>query len=851
MQPNSGYYPVIRNQQKEEQAAEGIDACEVHKMQNTTLIMAFVIGLLMGTPACSDSQDSALDIGNDSTAAEISSRQCKHDLSFDQDSSARRIVKASKTVNGVTDRVFHDALGREVTFRGFNVSGEVKLLESGFKPFKNTADAAAGFNALGEMNGANLVRFTVAWEGVHTAPDVIDYAYLDEIIAQMKEAIRNRIYLLVDYHSDLYSRHTFTQNSGNTGNGAPGWIVNGGDHGTDSCGLPCTLAWSAHKLSDPAVRSAIRSFWLNDDIVTSSGIRQVQNEFIWQIGKVAEYIKQNLTTEEFDYVLGFEPINEPFDGGIEELGINSYDDFDNLILWPFYERVRAEMDANDWGDKWVFAEPLVFWSSLAGVFAPATGGGYLDYNPGEGFVFAPHFYDQGRMGTNDLSVARNGTYFDNLDLIRDEARFLDLPVFLGEFGMWLEGYGHTDTERIVNATYQGMEVSDRNHGKDRFADFYTPVVSGTQWHWGYYYDNHYEFQNGNPDELRTEDDAWNGEDFSVISNYATGYNVDQRLVERIYPRRIQGDLMHFHYNAMVRDQAGEELCWGAIRLDLDDRFENREYFRCKKFAIAVWRGRNADAPTEIFLPRHIDVTKLLVITEAVIKNRTLTVSTEVTDNLNEVMITADPGKVSDSGKRLLVWDDNDEGEDADTLHYVLIVDDATDLDTDDIVELQAGLTQRIQQEKSSPVYLPGKMTHSGYSDDEGDNTYFSLVDQQAGKCMDVDDSNTSNGTNVQLYRCNDTDAQKWYYDKITGEMKSKLNWSKCLDIDDGILSEGTNLQLWDCNGSDAQKFDIIINTVRSRAANNLTVDAYGFDDRANIGLWTVNGNPNQSWIRRY
>lgn len=820
-------------------------------MLNNKLAVVAAFGLLMGTQAYAGGGDPAPDPGDGSDPTDTGGGQYDHDLTFDSSADARRIVKGSKTHNGITDRIFRDALGREVTFRGLNVSGEVKLVESGFKPFKTTNDAAASFDALGQMNGANLVRFTVAWEGVHTAPDVIDYAYLDQIIAQMKEAIRNKIYLVVDYHSDLYSRHTFTQDSKNTGNGAPGWIVNGGNHGTDGCGLPCDVTWSAHKLSDPAVRSAMRSFWLNHDISTSAGTRKVQDEFIWQIGKVAEYIKQQLSAEEFDYVLGFEPINEPFDGGIDELGLNDYDEFDNQILWPFYERVRAEMNTKGWNDKWVYAEPLVFWSSIAGVTAPATGGGYLDYKPGEGFVFAPHFYDQARMGVNDLSVARNGSYFPNIDLIRDEARFLDLPIFLGEFGMWLEGYGHTDTERVVNATYQGMEMSDRNHGKDRFADFYTPAVSGTQWQWDYYYDNHHEYQNGNPNELRTEDDAWNGENFSVINNYATGYNVDQRLIERAYPRRLQGDLMHFYYNAMVRDEADAELSWGAIRLDLGDRFENREYFRGKKFAIAVWRGRNADAPTEIFLPRHMNVGDLLVITESVIKNKTLSVATEPADQQNEVMITADPGKVAASGHRLLVWDDADTGEDANTLHYALVVENATGLDSDDLNDLQAALTQRIQQEQRSPVYLPNSMTHGGYPGDEGDNTYFSLVDQRAGKCLDVAGAYTWNGTNIQLYQCNDSDAQQWLYDKATGELKSKLNWGKCLDINGGNISEGTNLQLWDCNGSNAQKYDFVDNTLRPRTNHNLAIDANGTSNDANINLWSYHGGDNQRWKRRY
>jgi hypothetical protein len=95
------------------------------------------------------------------------------------------------------------------------------------------------------------------------------------------------------------------------------------------------------------------------------------------------------------------------------------------------------------------------------------------------------------------------------------------------------------------------------------------------------------------------------------------------------------------------------------------------------------------------------------------------------------------------------------------------------------------------------------------------------------------------------------EAQKWHYDKTTGDLRGRLNWDKCLDIDDVILSEGTNIQLWDCNNSHAQKFDIVGNTILSRSDNNLAVDAYGVDDRSNIGLWTVHGNANQRWPRRY
>jgi len=257
--------------------------------------------------------------------------QISHDLSFDKSAEARQITVGTKRYGDQEDRVFKDGLGREVLFRGFNVSGKVKHAEFGFKPFENAADAARSFKILKKAAGSNIVRFTVAWEGIHTAPDAIDYDYLDQIIAQMREAIHRKMYILLDYHSDLYSRHTFGTDNKHTGNGAPEWIVKGGDHGVDNPCTACLFTWAAHKTSDAGVRSAIRSFWLNDEISTESGTRRVQDEFIWQIGQVVKYLKKELTPEEFDYVLGVEPLNEPFDGGISDLELDDYADFDNQI----------------------------------------------------------------------------------------------------------------------------------------------------------------------------------------------------------------------------------------------------------------------------------------------------------------------------------------------------------------------------------------------------------------------------------------------------------------------------------------------------------------------------------------
>jgi hypothetical protein len=911
-----------------------------------------------------------------------------HSLDYANSAQAKEISISSKSHGSQTDKIFVDGLGREVSLRGFNVSGEVKLVENGFQPFANVDDAKASFDLLGQKTGSNMSRYTVAWEGIHPQPGVIDYAYLDKAISFMREAINNDIYVLVDYHSDLFSRHTFKVDSKDTGNGAPKWAVPP-VVGKDDCSLPCDLTWSAHKLSDSAVRNAMKSFWydqwimdtditdtielyipannrcadiaggsmhnstsvmgyscngmahqqwkynksgtlqsnkdsskcldvagaktgnntdiqiyacndskaqkfivdkigrlhsaldFNKCIVDNSGnlalwdcsstntgqqfvlrnaetgeyvgesLTYSQTAFVWQIGKVAAYMKEQMTDYEFAHVLGFEPLNEPYDGGV---GAMSFKEFDNQLIWPFYERVRAELDAKGINDKPVYAEPMVFWSSIAGITAPATGGHHLDYKPGDGFVFTPHFYDQGRMGVNDLSVARNGAHFPNLDQIRDEARFLNLATFLSEFGMWLDGYGQTDTERVVNGTYQGMESSDRGQsikagGKNRFVDFYTPLVSGAQWQWDYYYDNHHEYQNGNTSKLKTTEDAWNGENFSVINNYGQGYNVQANLVERSYPRAVQGEVMHFAHEGLVPDENNSVMAYRSIRTTLSNQFIDKEFFRNTKFSFLAWKGRNSDAPTEVYVPRHMSPNDLVVITEkGVFKN--LTVTSNAANTQNEVLLRKDPNKQNGSGHVVTVWDDVDSGEGASSYHFTLVIDGSAGMSAATLEQLRLSLIETVNAQRS-PVYLTTDMTHGGYpADKEAGNGWVSLVNQRSGKCLDVAGGRTFNGTNVQSYQCNNSSAQKWLYEPSSGFLRSGVNSNKCLD-NGGQNRNNGKLVIWGCQNSNNMRWDFVGNTLVPRTNHNYAVDAYGTDNSSNVGIWSKHTGSNQQWVKKY
>nr|WP_167883183.1 hypothetical protein [Leptospira adleri] len=46
---------------------------------------------------------------------------------------------------------------------------------------------------------------------------------------------------------------------------------------------------------------------------------------------------------------------------------------------------------------------------------------------------------------------------------------------------------------MISAVYQAMKISDlEKTAKTRYADFYSLLILGTQRHWDYYCDNHFE-----------------------------------------------------------------------------------------------------------------------------------------------------------------------------------------------------------------------------------------------------------------------------------------------------------------------------------------------------------------------
>ncbi|WP_052412383.1 PQQ-dependent sugar dehydrogenase [Streptomyces mutabilis] len=114
-----------------------------------------------------------------------------------------------------------------------------------------------------------------------------------------------------------------------------------------------------------------------------------------------------------------------------------------------------------------------------------------------------------------------------------------------------------------------------------------------------------------------------------------------------------------------------------------------------------------------------------------------------------------------------------------------------------------------------------------------------------GKCLDVDDAGTADGTQVQLWSCNRSSAQEW---TVGGDGTLKA-LGKCLDVSGGASADGTRIQLWTCNGTGAQKWAAQPDGTVRNPQSGKCLDASGgtWNDGTPVHLWTCHTGPNQKW----
>ncbi|MDO0938749.1 cellulase family glycosylhydrolase [Streptomyces sp. DG2A-72] len=569
---------------------------------------------------------------------------------------------------------FTDGHGREVVLRGYNVSGETKLKENNGLPFASVADAKKSATALRALGGGNSVRFLLSWAYAEPVRGQVDNAYLAAVTAQIRAFLDAGIRVYPDFHQDLYSRWLFDSDSWYTGDGAPKWAVDLGDYPDEYCGI-CPF-WGQNITSNAAVTEATYDFWHN-----TYGL---QNSFLDTAQKTMAYLKQNLTTAQFAGVVGFDPYNEPH-AGVYDSGQSSRA-WEKDVLWPFYVKFRARMDAAGWQDKPAFVEPNLFWN--ANLDFQKQEGGLLDAGTlGPRFVFNTHFYDQKAIsGIFMWGKAADGQYAGDFGTVRDRASATKTPAIVSEFGHPLTGTVSDKAPTVLKAMYQALD--SRVPG----ASWWTnptgsgPVLSGSQWQWDIYHGRHHELMNDNPDKVQTEGDAWNGEDLSAVRLDDSGRAVlrqDARLLDRVYPSATSGTTVAFTYEDRSRDGSAT-LTWNPVPGSLP---HVAQLVGSGQYSLLVWRSGSGSAPTELHLPASFPTSTTTVVSDlgTAYAPPAYTTSTPVA---------AAPEPGGTAGRRLLLTD-----SDSGTLHYALVTNGATNPSSSLLnaakAELAAWAAQRI------------------------------------------------------------------------------------------------------------------------------------------------------------
>ncbi|MFI2206235.1 cellulase family glycosylhydrolase [Streptomyces sp. NPDC020192] len=544
-----------------------------------------------------------------------------------------------------------DGQGREIVLRGYNVSGETKLEENSGLPFASVADARKSATALRALGGGDAVRFLLSWAHAEPVRGQVDTTYLAAVAEQMRAFLDAGIRVLPDFHQDLYSRYLFNSGSWYTGDGAPKWAVDAGNYPAESCGI--CLFWGQNITQNAAVQKAQYDFWHNN--------HGLQDAFLTTAQATMAYLQQHLTDVEFAAVTGFDPYNEPY-AGSDDSGQTSRT-WERDLLWPFYVKFRARMDAAGWQDKPAFVEPNLFWNS--NISTQKQEGGLLDAGTlGSRYVFNTHFYDQKAIsGILMWGKAADGQYAFDFATVRDRATAAGTAAMVSEFGHPLSGTVSDKAPTVLKAMYQALD--SRLPGASWWSNPAAsgPVLSGTQWQWDIYNGRHHELMNGNSGKVLTSGDAWNDEDLSAVNLDGSG-NVtlrqNSRLLDRLYPSATAGTTLAFTYEDRSRD-GSTTLTWNPVPSSLPNV---ARLVGSGQYGLLVWRSGDGTAPTELHLPASFPTASTTVVSDlgTVYGPPAYATSTPVA-------VAPEPGG---TGSRRLLLTDTDSG----APHYALVTNGA-------------------------------------------------------------------------------------------------------------------------------------------------------------------------------
>ena len=145
--------------------------------------------------------------------------------------------------------------------------------------------------------------------------------------------------------------------------------------------------------------------------------------------------------------------------------------------------------------------------------------------------------------------------------------------------------------------------------------------------------------------------------------------------------------------------------------------------------------------------------------------------------------------------------------------------------------------------------------------------YYSIISKLSGLYLDVRNGNIENGTKLDIYEGNETEAQKFIFKDATlkanqeipdgiYKIATKLNSNMVLDVNGGSNNNGANVQIWENDNVQQKKFEITYHTENNgyyeiKSVNSgkvLDIAGASTKNGANVQQYEANGTEAQQWI---
>jgi len=135
-------------------------------------------------------------------------------------------------------------------------------------------------------------------------------------------------------------------------------------------------------------------------------------------------------------------------------------------------------------------------------------------------------------------------------------------------------------------------------------------------------------------------------------------------------------------------------------------------------------------------------------------------------------------------------------------------------------------------------------------------TWYSVVNRNSGKCVDARAAGTVNGTAIQQYTCNGTNAQGYQFVPTTGgfvRINNRGNAAQALDVTNVSTADNATVQTWSYAGGNNQQWQPVAETggyyhfVNRNSGKCLNTPGASTADGVQLVQLTCNGTAAQSF----